>query len=553
MELNQGKCMDIFDSLEDIMYSAIIRVIPLQTMTLDEAIVDTEHVYGYINQLMSSLGLICKSQIILQTDIEMDNTALKTNYQHIDNSSFIFYDIKVEALVEGKHEPKDVMSILRSSNFSIYESAKIFDFIIIDSNERVFKMITLISKALDDSNVYKSNEGNLTEYRNRMIRDYSISGFKNHLAIPHFKITKQDRKCISKNSALNVIWLNVCPKVKLPSSVYPWTEFIKNIVLQPGDFNLNRENFYFDDQNNIIVCVSDFKHFLRSASLSSSFPLTISTILSLVCSSLSIICLAITFIVFAILPQKRQAMPGKNNMCLVLFMLIANSLYMTSGLNILDKDSNLCLILGISVHFFWLIAIFWMNICTFHMFRVLSKTKTISQDSGKKRMICYHLFAIIMSASFVSVNITFSYFLSGDIGYGGHTCYISSQNMINTTFVIPTACVVFSNLFMFIFVIIKIERVSKGVQKHVQNDRRNIEVFAKLSTITGVTWIFGLLYTWTNVSAFSYIFIILNACQGVFIMLAFVVNKRVINQMKSLSNSFTSGASRTSISSLTTK
>jgi hypothetical protein len=226
---------------------------------------------------------------------------------------------------------------------------------------------------------------------------------------------------------------------------------------------------------------------------------------------------------------------------------------MVSGLNLLDKKSKMCLVLGMCVHFFWLMAMIWMNICTFHMFRVLTKTKVVSKDSGNKKVICYHIFAILISASCVSVNIAASFYRSGVLGYGGDSCYISTQSMINFTFVIPTAFVVFSNLVMFSIVIIKIKRASVA-QKHVQNERRDLSVFAKLSTITGATWIFGLLYTWTNIDALSYIFIILNACQGVFILLAFVVNKRVLHLTKSLSKGSTyTRTSRLSNTSLKTK
>jgi hypothetical protein len=57
-------------------------------------------------------------------------------------------------------------------------------------------------------------------------------------------------------------------------------------------------------------------------------------------------------------------------------------------------------------------------------------------------------------------------------------------------------------------------------------------IFAKLSTITGATWIFGLLYAWTNMVVFSYMFIVLNAGQGVFIMFAFIFNRRVFQMIK---------------------
>lgn len=42
------------------------------------------------------------------------------------------------------------------------------------------------------------------------------------------------------------------------------------------------------------------------------------------------------------------------------------------------------------------------------------------------------------------------------------------------------------------------------------------------------------MYTWTDVVAFSYVFIVLNASQGMFLLVAFVTNKRVLNMYREL-------------------
>ncbi|WAQ97230.1 hypothetical protein MAR_029920, partial [Mya arenaria] len=64
------------------------------------------------------------------------------------------------------------------------------------------------------------------------------------------------------------------------------------------------------------------------------------------------------------------------------------------------------------------------------------------------------------------------------------------------------------------------------VQKNVKKERNDLEIFVKLSTITGMTWIFGLINSVTQISFFSYLFIVLNACQGVFLFFAFICNRR---------------------------
>ena len=51
--------------------------------------------------------------------------------------------------------------------------------------------------------------------------------------------------------------------------------------------------------------------------------------------------------------------------------------------------------------------------------------------------------------------------------------------------------------------------------------------YARLSTLIGVTWIFGFINLLIRHDILEYLFIVLNASQGVFIMIAFVLNKRV--------------------------
>jgi hypothetical protein len=232
-------------------------------------------------------------------------------------------------------------------------------------------------------------------------------------------------------------------------------------------------------------------------------------------------------------------------MSLVLFMLLAQGLYTISSFGNINTNSKLCFALGVALHFCWLLSIFWMNICTFHLFRVFSKIRVLSNEAWLKIFVGYHCFAIVLSFVFVTLNITLSLLLSGKSGYGGSNCYISSQKMINYTFVFPTCFVVLTNIIMFVYVIIKIKSIS-SIPRHLQNKRNDLNVFVKLSTITGVTWIFGIMYTWTNVIVFSYLFITLNASQGVFIMLAFVRNDRVFNFLKTRSLKSNSSSTRSS-------
>ena len=116
--------------------------------------------------------------------------------------------------------------------------------------------------------------------------------------------------------------------------------------------------------------------------------------------------------------------------------------------------------------------------------------------------------------------------------------------MIEVTFGIPATIVVLANLSMFVAIIIKIKR-APSVSKNVKHERNNFVVFAKLSTITGATWLFGFVYMWTGVTVFSYIFIILNGSQGLFIMVLFICNARTFAMFKTVRTSWLGHANST--------
>ena len=174
-----------------------------------------------------------------------------------------------------------------------------------------------------------------------------------------------------------------------------------------------------------------------------------------------------------------------------------------------------------------------MNVCTFHVFRLFIGGVSVSTGRGIKTFICYWSYVVILSVILVLVNTLISLFNSchSDIGYGKTSCYINLEKMMIFTFVLPVGFVIFSNLVMFISVVCKIVNMPK-LQKDVKRERNDIMIFAKLSTLTGLCWIFGFIYLLVDIQLFSYLFIILNASQGVFLFLSFVCNEKVLKMYK---------------------
>jgi hypothetical protein len=185
----------------------------------------------------------------------------------------------------------------------------------------------------------------------------------------------------------------------------------------------------------------------------------------------------------------------------------------------------LCRILGILIHFSWLWVIFWMNVSCFHMVSVFTKVFTHDINSGL-RFIGYIIYDFVISVVFVSINIAVNYIGGTGIGYGGTICWISTPRMVGYVFALPLGLVILSNFLMFLVVVVSLYR-RPNLQKEKHRDRQDFIVFIKLTSITGISWVFGFLYEWLNIRAFSYTFIILTGCQGLYLMLSFSCNVRV--------------------------
>lgn len=90
-------------------------------------------------------------------------------------------------------------------------------------------------------------------------------------------------------------------------------------------------------------------------------------IITLACIVISLVSLVVTFITYLFFPSLRTV-PGLNNMCLVISLFLAQLFMISSPL----FRSSGHKILFASTHFSWLATFFWLQVCSFHMYRVFS-------------------------------------------------------------------------------------------------------------------------------------------------------------------------------------
>ena len=254
-------------------------------------------------------------------------------------------------------------------------------------------------------------------------------------------------------------------------------------------------------------------------------------VLSLVCVCMSIICLLVTIATYFFLPVLRSN-PGMNNLILSIFLLLAQSVYQF-GAGQTSVPPVFCAVIGAVCHFLWLCVVFSLNLCSTQMFIIFKKQIKVTPHFDKAQTIRGIIYIFSMSALFVVINLVVSLVRSkaGDSGYGSrHICYINSSLMQAVTFVIPSAVTLIINIILFSYVVYKIRQIGEASVR-INKERNYLGVYTRLSTLTGFTWIFGYLRILVEVEVLEYLFIVFNASQGVFILIAFILNRRVIALM----------------------
>ncbi|XP_045188125.2 uncharacterized protein LOC123546002 [Mercenaria mercenaria] len=531
--LQNGQCLNKFEYIiDDVMYIISLQLESVENITIGEVFDTTLQLLKNVRRILKNSvnfierqDQICDILLILKSDARFG-----TESNDVYMSTFVHGEVVIQMARSGGQIVQDLADAVQNvykTSFYTYFQNRSLKFMLSAKDTRQYprdKINTLIGTNFDSLlNPIDEPESMFSLFSIFFFPDKDnstlIPVYKKHVARCYF--TLEPRKVI------NVLRFTSCPKVNVSRPESPWQ--LTDSGVNISGLLINSNQYYHDGTESVIVCSDSFKKSHLDRVISGS--LKTEVIVSIVCTALSLVSLTIAFCTFCYFSELRKTLPGKNNVALITTLLIAQVMFLIGSLSPFPKYSVPCTLAGMFLHFSWLAALFWMNVCTYHMFKTLSNMRLISGDSGWKKMLFYLLYVLSMSILFVAINVIIATSTSAGIGYGGTNCYITSQDRIMITLGVPVAFVILSNVCMFLSVIFKIKR-SPTVNRNIKHERNDLLIFSKLSTITGATWVFGLLYAWTDMLVFSYLFIVLNAGQGVFIMFAFIINRRVYAMCK---------------------
>ncbi|XP_061190235.1 probable G-protein coupled receptor Mth-like 4 [Saccostrea echinata] len=337
-------------------------------------------------------------------------------------------------------------------------------------------------------------------------------------------ILHDDRYCepsIYRNTVISP--LLTCPQIQIKDN-----DFGSKLVDIQTDYTFSGLPIYQSKDANIgyRICAKDLSKIkLTSLKDDDRFLST----LTLICICVSLVALLLTFFTYCLFPSIRT-LPGINNMILVLFLFLAQMclifrpLSYTSGLEIVSALS----------HFSWLLVFFWLQICSFHMFRVFTAKQRWdnSPTSIKKTVTKYFLYAFGSASIIVTLNIIISLILSNGkyTGYDKALTLMTHKTAFIITLLVPLIFVCLTNIFFYILTAYKICS-SPDIESKTGN-KVQFSVYIKLFTLTGLSWMLQIIDAFIDVSVFSYFVAILNGLQGLLIFLSCVCNERVWNLYK---------------------
>jgi G protein-coupled receptor Mth (Methuselah protein) len=251
-------------------------------------------------------------------------------------------------------------------------------------------------------------------------------------------------------------------------------------------------------------------------------------VLTYACMSVSCICLVLCMVTYCRFTEL-LTLRGKNTMNIVCSLFVAQMTFMC-GAGMPDFPEA-CRVIGIILHAEWLCSCTWTLVATIHMVRVfrnptLPDAHRFGQGTFAVYMFCGYGIPIILVAVSAAVDLL----QWGPIRaqYGKTVCFISSPLAVAVLFATPVGMILIANIVMFVTIYCSIKTtITIPVDSTTAPKRSMVIIYARMSCLMGLTWVFGFVATFTGLNVFWIVFIVLNGLQGLFIFLATACTPRV--------------------------
>ena len=344
------------------------------------------------------------------------------------------------------------------------------------------------------------------------------------LTVPQEEIKPWKISCIANMKEFNcespkIAGINFCPKIQVPvvMDAASNTVSINSHMLYTSEYILTSSNTALICQENCRV--------IRSQWHVGIVPLAIFTP---VCYTFSMLGLLMTFVIYLRIPSLRT-IPALMVMNLTLALLLAQLSYLVSSFGVLLDKPGWCHMLAATQHYFWLTSFAWMACISFDIFLCLRRVEPLNSISHRTRYYkivsgCWFVPMLLPVATVCLQMLGITY-----IGYGGKSaCWLLNASSVLYLFVVPVLSIVLFNSVTFLACVYTIREISMNASYAGRNvdGKERLVLSLKISSLMGISWLFGILPNVVDRPELWYIFVVCNAFQGVHIFLAFGLSRR---------------------------
>ncbi|XP_066264242.1 uncharacterized protein [Branchiostoma lanceolatum] len=230
------------------------------------------------------------------------------------------------------------------------------------------------------------------------------------------------------------------------------------------------------------------------------------------------------FVVQTIRSGQWEKIPEKLKAQMMICMALAEFMFVV---RVFVPLGQICTVYAVLLHYLLLTAFTSMNALAMDLFL------TFRDGLERVGFYKYLLYTWLVPVAIVVVTVIVEFAGSVRVGYG-QDCWIGNPTASLVAFGVPVLCALLVNAFLVNFVLLAIRKSFKIAD--VANSRSQSSkawVYLRISFLTGFTWILGFIYPYTNSRAVEYIFIVLNASQGLLLTLLLTMTSEVVEKWKS--------------------
>ncbi|KAK3097229.1 hypothetical protein FSP39_007757 [Pinctada imbricata] len=405
-------------------------------------------------------------------------------------------------------------------------------------HELEIKILNINQGSLSGTDVFSSIEFITDTNQSRLFRQSTESCMLAFPTHPRAFAMNTDRYYVAKISDVLL-----CPQVEISNEEYNISDDQSQITLLKLGVEVDRRQFDVTSDGQMRLCyeyLSSLKYFGQNAATRKEGVLVVPEpslkylwIVSLICSITSIVGLLLGLVVYCLFPVLRTT-PGKLMISLMVSLFLT-LLFQSLSFFMISTDVG-CKIVGVVSHLTWLSVFTSMQVCNFHMYKVFSSNKPVRSNQTtrcfNKTILLYMLYILCVPILIVILNMVLSKTISHNslFGYGGAKCFMDNTVSVISAFLCPVLLICISNILLY-FLTIRIIHYTPNPAGNEQH-RNELTIFTRLATITGISWIFQVIDSFLPLTFFSYIAAAVNSLQGLFVFIAFVVNKRTAVLMK---------------------